>query len=119
MPTLTAMPVPIREDAQGVLRVGESRVLLELVLRAFQRGESPEEIADAFPTVSLAEVYAVLAHYLANRQHYATYLAERDDTATSMRTQTERTQGSQVGLRDRLLARMTTGATSDAATGQR
>ncbi len=118
MPTLIEMPVPLREDAQGVLRVGQSRVLLELVLRAFQRGESPEEIADAFPTVSLAEVYAVLAHYLANRQHYADYLSERDNAATSMRSEAERTQGSQSGLRDRLLARLTSGATADAATGQ-
>jgi hypothetical protein len=28
----------------GVFRVGNSRVLLELVLRAFRRGESPEGI---------------------------------------------------------------------------
>ena len=118
MPTLTEMPVPIRTDDHGALRVGQTRVLLELVLRAFQRGESPEEIADAFPTVSLADVYAVLAHFLANRQQYVDYLAERDDAAKSMRTQTERTQGSQAGLRDRLLARMNTGDTTDAATGK-
>jgi hypothetical protein len=30
--------VPIREEPAGVFRVGESRVRLELVLRAFQAG---------------------------------------------------------------------------------
>ena len=34
--------VPLWEYPPGVFRVGKSRVLLELVLRAFQRGESPE-----------------------------------------------------------------------------
>jgi len=32
--------VPLWEDPPGVFRVGESRVLLELVIRAFQRGET-------------------------------------------------------------------------------
>lgn len=37
---LTIM-VPLREDPPGVFRVRQTRVLLELVLRAFQRGETP------------------------------------------------------------------------------
>ena len=36
--------VPLREDPPGVFRVGDSRVLLELVLDAFRRGESAEAI---------------------------------------------------------------------------
>jgi len=35
------LSVPLREDPPGVLRVGKSRVLLELVIRAYQRGASP------------------------------------------------------------------------------
>ena len=38
------LSVPLREDPPGVLRVGKSRVLLELVIHAFQRGETPEGI---------------------------------------------------------------------------
>ena len=68
--------------------------------------------------MSLAEVYAVLAHYLANRQHYADYLATREDAAATTRARVEGIPGSPAGLRDRLLARMNTGATADAATGQ-
>ena len=115
MTTLEAIPVPIREDAQGVLRVGETRVLLELVLRAFQRGDTPEEIADAYSTLDLADVYAVLAHYLRHREHYSAYLAAQDLFAAELRADIERTQGTQAGLRQRLLVRLDKGAKSDVA----
>ena len=36
------------EDPPGVFRVGDSRVLLELVLDAFKRGESPEAIVRSY-----------------------------------------------------------------------
>lgn len=35
---------PLREDETGAIRVGNSRVLLEIVIRAFQNGASPESI---------------------------------------------------------------------------
>jgi len=36
--------VPLRVDVLGIIRVGGTRVLLELVIRAFQHGESAEGI---------------------------------------------------------------------------
>jgi hypothetical protein len=36
--------VPLWEDPPGVFPIGKSRVLLELVTRAFQQGETPEGI---------------------------------------------------------------------------
>jgi hypothetical protein len=50
--------VPLWEEPAGVFRVGKSRLLLELVLRAFQRGETPEGIARSYRSLQLAEVYA-------------------------------------------------------------
>ena len=35
------LPVPLREEPQGVLRVGKTGVLLELVIHAYEQGESP------------------------------------------------------------------------------
>jgi len=35
---------PLREDKTGAIRIGDSRVLLELMIRAFQDGVSPETI---------------------------------------------------------------------------
>jgi hypothetical protein len=36
--------LPLREDKPGAIRIGNSRVLLELVIQAFQDGASPESI---------------------------------------------------------------------------
>ena len=58
----------------GVFRVGNSRVLLELVLDAFKRGESPEAIVRSYRTLRLADVYAVISRYLANPASFDEYL---------------------------------------------
>jgi len=54
---------PLREDAAGALRVGDSRVLLELVIRAFQDGATPETVVQRYSTLALPDVYAVIAYY--------------------------------------------------------
>ncbi len=66
--------VPLSEEPAGVFRVGKSRVLLELVLRAFQRGETPEGVARSYRSLQLAEVMPSLA---------AIWRALRHSTSTS------------------------------------
>ena len=60
-----SVSVPLREDPPGVFRVGESRVLLELVIHAFKSGATPEAIVQSYDTLRLADVYAVVTRYLA------------------------------------------------------
>jgi hypothetical protein len=38
------LSVPLREEPPGILRVGKSRVLLELVIHAYQQGNAPAAI---------------------------------------------------------------------------
>jgi uncharacterized protein (DUF433 family) len=64
---LQAQSPPLREDANGALRVGSTRVLLELVIQAFQDGATPEAIVQQYSSLSLPEVYAVIAYYLRHR----------------------------------------------------
>jgi uncharacterized protein (DUF433 family) len=97
--------VPLREDPPGVFRVGDSRVLLELVIRAFQRGETPESIVQSYDTLSLPDVYAVIWYYLANPQPIDKYLREQDEAAAAIRQKIEASQPSQTELRERLMAR--------------
>ena len=40
-----------------MLRIGKSRVLLELVINAFQRGETPEGIVQSYDTLSLPDLW--------------------------------------------------------------
>jgi uncharacterized protein (DUF433 family) len=96
---------PLRRDAAGALRVGHSRVLVELVIRAFQDGATPESIAQRYSTATLGDIYAVIAYYLRHQEDMEAYLAEREQIAQDMRQRIEHKQGNLTDLRNRLLAR--------------
>ena len=53
-------------------RIGVESILYEYV----HRGQTAEDIAARFPTVSLEQVYATLLFYLSNREQLDTYLAD-------------------------------------------
>ena len=95
---------PLRQDASGALRVGSSRVLVELVIRAFQDGATPEAIAQRYPTAALADIYAVIAYYLRHCQEVDAYLAEREQQVQEVRQRIEYHQGDLADLRCRVLA---------------
>src|SRR5438067_9348721 len=97
--------VPLREEPSGVLRVGKSRVLLELVLRAFKAGATPEAIVQSYDTLNLADVYAVVSRYLAAPGLFEEYLRQCDEAAAETRRTIEESQGPQGNLRAILLAR--------------
>src|SRR5262245_31613112 len=96
---------PLRRDASGALHIDRSRVLLELVIRAFQDGATPEVIAHRYPSATLADIYAVIAYYLRHREDIEAYLAEREQQAQEVRQCIESHQGDLADLRARLLAR--------------
>ncbi len=96
---------PIRRDESGAWRVGNSRVLLELVIRAFQDGATPESIAQRYPSAALADIYGVVAYYLRHRKEVQAYLIEREQQAADVRQRIEAQQPDLAGLRERLLAR--------------
>jgi uncharacterized protein (DUF433 family) len=102
--TVQADAPPLREDAAGAWRVGQSRVLLELVIRAFQDGATPEAIVQRYSTVSLADVYAVIAYYLRHRNEVESYLIARERIAEEVQRRVEAHQGDLGDIRARLLA---------------
>jgi uncharacterized protein (DUF433 family) len=69
----------IRQDEQGVLRVGATRVMLDSVVAAFHQGHSPETIAQQYPALSLEEVYGAFEDYLANKHEVDQYLRRQDE----------------------------------------
>jgi uncharacterized protein (DUF433 family) len=103
--TVQSEAPPLREDASGALRVGQSHVLLELVIRAFQDGATPESIAQRYATLALPDVYTVIAYYLRHRNEVEPYLARREQQAEEARQRIESQQGDLSEIRARLLAR--------------
>jgi hypothetical protein len=114
-----SITVPLREDPPGVFRVGKSRVLLELVLRAFKAGATPEAIVQSYDTLNLADVYAVVTRYLASPSLFEEYLRQCDDAAGEARRKIEEFQGPQGNLRAILLARAKAKEEARAQAGQR
>jgi uncharacterized protein (DUF433 family) len=97
--------VPLREDPPGVFRVGNSRVLLELVIRAFQRGQTLESIVQSYDTLSLADVYAVVSYYLANPTPFDEYLRRCDQEAKAVQDKLEAAGMTNQVTAEELLAR--------------
>jgi hypothetical protein len=52
--------IPLAKDAHGVYRAGGTRVTLDLVVRAFNRGATAEEIAQKYDSLRLPDVYQVI-----------------------------------------------------------
>ena len=102
--TLLAVAPPLRLDDHQVARVGKTRVTLDSVIADFKAGSSAEAIAEHYPAVSLAEVYAVLAYYLRNQDEVEGYLREQAAAEAAARDEVE-ARFPAAGLRQRLLAR--------------
>src|SRR5919108_5433049 len=96
--------VPIETDADGVIRVGGTRVTLDTLIAAFDAGATAEEIAQQYDSVSLADVYSVIGYYLRHQSEVRAYLAERQKQAAEVREENER-RFDPTGIRERLLAR--------------
>jgi uncharacterized protein (DUF433 family) len=100
-----SVTVPLYEDPPGVFRVGKSRVLLELVIHAFQAGATPEGIVQSYDTLTLPDVYAVLSYYLANPAPVEEYLRKCDEAAADTRRKIEALQPPRENLRELIMAR--------------
>ena len=106
---VSSSEIKLTETEAGVLRVGDSRVSLDTVIAAFAQGATPEQIVEDYDSLELAEVYAVLAYYLQNRDEVENYLARRKIEREQLRRQIESRSNPQ-SIREKLLARRRTSA---------
>jgi uncharacterized protein (DUF433 family) len=74
-------PVPIYTDEHGRLRIVNTRVLLDLVIYAFQMGHTPETITEQYPSLSLDDVYLAIGYYLRHKDKIDVYLREQEAEA--------------------------------------
>jgi uncharacterized protein (DUF433 family) len=102
--TISVQPVPLTVDGDGVARVARTRVTLDTIVAAFLEGATAEEIAQQYPSLRLADVYAVIGYYLGQRAEVEEYLRERQQMARQVRMENE-ARFDPAGVRARLLAR--------------
>ena len=100
-----AEPVPLTTDAEGVIRVGGTRVTLDTVVAAYRKGDTPEQIAQDYPSLQAADIYAVITYCLRHQGEVAAYLQQRERQADAVR-QKFRELFPSTGLRERLQSRL-------------
>src|SRR5579872_6156711 len=102
LPYYTAFP-PLRVDEGGAVRIGKSRISLDLIVEQYENGMTPEDMVRAYDTLVLAEVYGAIAYYLRHRDEVRAYLQRREEEAATLRAKIE-TEHPRVS-REELLAR--------------
>ena len=86
---VVAEPAPLKTNADGVVRVGNTRVTLDTVIAVFKQGTTAEEIVYRYPSLRLADVYATIGFYLNHQQEVETYLQLRQQQAQEIRKMNE------------------------------
>jgi uncharacterized protein (DUF433 family) len=118
--TINGLPLdveflPLRFEEGGAVRVGNSRIGLDLVVEQCENGMTPEDVVRAYDTLALADVYAVIAYYLRHRNEVRAYLKRREEEAGALRAKLE-IDHPRVS-REELLARRSAREKADAPTG--
>ena len=68
----------IRRDQHEVMRIGQTQVVLDSVIAAFQQGHSPETIRQQYPALTLEEVYGAITYYLSHPAEVEAYLRQQE-----------------------------------------
>jgi len=106
----------LRVEEGGVVRVGKSRIPLDLIVEQYENGMTPEDMVRAYDTLVLADVHAVIAYYLRHRDEVRAYLKQRAEEAEALRAKIE-AERPRVS-REELLARRSAREKANAPTGQ-
>jgi uncharacterized protein (DUF433 family) len=81
--------VPLTRGEDKVMRVTGSRVTLEALVRQFKNGATAEQMQEDFPSLTLSEIYSVIAYYLQHSHAVQDYLDEQDRAVQELRRETE------------------------------
>ena len=99
-----AQAVPLTRGEDGVFRITGTRVTLDLIVREFKDGATPEQIQGGFPSVPLSDIYSVIAYYLQHSRAVEDYLSAQAQAAKEVRREVE-SRVDTPGLRERLKQR--------------
>ena len=110
------LPPELRVDEGGALRVGKSRISLDLIIEQYENGMTPEDLVRAYDTLVLADVHAIIAYYLRHRDEVRVYLKRRAEEAEDLRAKIE-AEHPRIS-REELLARRSAREKANAPTGQ-
>lgn len=74
----------------GRLRIDGTRITVNQIVVCYKQGYTPEEIADEYSNLTLAQVYTALAYYHANKEQVESDLTSEELEADQLEKQFER-----------------------------
>jgi len=74
----TTLTLPFHQIPDGTIRIGDTRVSLETIIDSYLSGQRAEEIHSGFPFIDLADIFAIIAYYLKNRETVDRYLVQQE-----------------------------------------
>jgi uncharacterized protein (DUF433 family) len=104
----TSQTLPLRLTEDGTIRIADSRVSLDSVVHHYKLGASAEQIAQKFPALDLADVYAAITYYLNREEAVEEYLRQQEAKGDEIQKAIEADahyQKKSAELRTRLMAR--------------
>jgi hypothetical protein len=96
---------PVWMDEHADIYAGRSHVLLDTIIEEYKAGTAPEDIARAYDTVPLADIYEVIAYYLRYREVIEAYLKRREAEAEELRQKIEAGQPSKADIKAQIKER--------------
>ena len=96
--------IPLTRGEDGVFRITGTRVPLDSIVHEFKDGATPEQIQEDFPSVTLSDIYSVVAYYLQHSRAVEDYLSAQAQAAKEVRHEVESRVDTR-GLRERLRQR--------------
>jgi len=81
--------IPLTRSEEGVFCIAGSRVTLDSVVHQFKCGATAEQIQEDFPSVTLSDIYSVIAYYLQHSRAVEDYLSEQARAAGEVRREVE------------------------------
>lgn len=85
--------VPLTQDERGSIRVTGSRVTLDTIVHRYQMGDSVKRIHSGFPTVSVAQINAIIDWYHKHQAEADEYLEEGIAAGEKLRLEIESQPG--------------------------
>ena len=76
--TLDSMLVRTPGVCGGRIRIDGTRITVHRIATLYRQGQTPEDIAQTYPHLSLGQIYTALAYYHANRDQIDAELSEAD-----------------------------------------
>jgi uncharacterized protein (DUF433 family) len=87
----TSIEIGTLIDSDPAIRGGRPKIAgtgltVNVIVKCYKAGMTPEEIALEYPHINLAQVHAALAYYHANQSEIETDIAQEEAAATEWQT---------------------------------